>query len=225
MSRVFADDLPIASHLSNMSAFCAFTDKLLYVDVPPYHRIVYAANLSNLFTHAKNLQRVTGFKRMYNAYNVGGMFCENQFLKYTDFRFSPDMYVADTIFQSCGELTVDINKMFQNQDGGYLDFKNSYVKLYRAFINCASLTGTIANNLKNILWGSSKTTFNSTETFTNATNLISQVPTSWGGTNTSITDNSKNIATKEYVDGEIDKIEAILGQLDTALAVTESEVI
>ena len=188
MSRVFADDLPIASHLSNMSAFCAFTDKLLYVDVPPYHRIVYAANLSSLFTHAKNLQRVTGFKRMYNAYNVGGMFCENQFLKYTDFRFSPDMYVADTIFQSCGELTVDINKMFQNQDGYYLEFKNSYVNLYRAFINCASLIGTISDNLKNILWNSFKTTFKSTETFTNASNLISQIPTSWGGTNTSITD-------------------------------------
>lgn len=35
----------------------------------------------------------------------------------------------------------------------------------------------------------------------------------------------EGLASTKYVDGEIDKIEAVLGQLDTALAVTESEVI
>jgi hypothetical protein len=204
MCRVFEADLPIASHFKNLWQFAHGAKRLLSVTVGQMHPIVFATNLGGLFQNCTNLQKATGFERMYNLWGVGSMFngCIN--LKTTDFKFSPDVYQADNAFLNCLVLERDINDFFQSLNGSVLAFKNSYVDLAGAFANCQFLYGTISDAVKNILWNNSKAKINTsssatptTLTFTNvglhqnnsvneSYNLLNQIPVSWGGTNTDI---------------------------------------
>lgn len=222
MCRVFEADLPIASHFKNLWQFAYGAKRLLSVTVGQMHPIVFATNLGGLFQNCINLQKATGFERMYNLWGVGSMFngCVN--LKTTDFKFSPDIYQADNVFLNCLILERNVNDFFQGLNNNVLEFKNSYVDLAGAFANCQLLSGTISDAVKNILWNNSKTKINTgSSTFTNVGlhqdnsvneryDLLNQIPVSWGGRNT-------NIVPAKLIEDQVSSLIAQVADIDTTL--------
>jgi hypothetical protein len=229
MSRVFDADLPIASHLKNLWQFAYSAKRLLSVNVGQHHPVVFATNLGGLFQGCTNLQKATGFERMYNLWGVGSMFngCIN--LKTTDFKFSPDVYQADNVFLNCLILERNINDFFQSLNNNVLEFKNSYVDLAGAFANCQLLSGTISDAVKNILWNNSKTKINTgSSTFTNVGlhqdnsvneryDLLNQIPVSWGGRNT-------NIVPAKLIEDQVSDIDTALTEVQEILGIVESNI-
>jgi hypothetical protein len=178
--RVFDYDLPIASHLTNLSSFCFEATCLQKVNVPKYaDYLTRVINTSSMFNFCKNLVSVKGFNNYVNPafYSYGSMFGACLALTECDFRMSP--YVTgnhiDRVFDFCSALTVDINKLLPTQN-----FQVSKLSVKDMFSN-SGITGTVPADK---LWNDSNIEWTDTETaFINCSEEIrAQVPVSWGGT-------------------------------------------
>jgi hypothetical protein len=214
MSRCFTDDLPIASHLMSLGNFACRAFKLLYVNIPAYHRVLTIPTWVNCFLECKNLLKATGFKRIYPLYSLGHLFhgCWN--LTDTDFRIPTTATDISYIFCSCQSLVKDVSSLFDNQANTLLGFANSTVSINYSFYGTRRITGTIPAD---ILWNNQKTKFlGSGECFTNSA-LSSQAPISWGGTaSDTIIETPTNNKVNELT-GKVSELETTVSEINDSL--------
>ena len=177
--RILADDLPIASHLTNLTAFAYGTLKLVTVQCASYKYLHRTTNHAQMFTNDKNLLSVTGFEDLVMiSRGAEGcfQFCEN--MHTCDFNgvlCSNNPRAMYAMFQNCYALSVDIGKFFPTK------FVSRALNFTNTFTHMHAMTGTIDPNQfwgdPNIDWqGFSNCFYGCPEA------IRSQVPTSWGGT-------------------------------------------
>ena len=182
--RVFDKDLPIASHIRNLSSFCNGSRQLLYVDVSNsnFDEVAYHADF--VFANCRNLLSAKGFSVDSNIKRCGGLFFSCLSLTYTDFSLPKLVYSCDQIFYDCRKLKKDISEIFSKIHSFPNKLKAISVK--ECFLNCYEIYGTVPEHLlwnnKTVNWTNTSTCFKSYI----VGNVRSNVPVSWGGTNESI---------------------------------------
>lgn len=182
--RVLDEDLPIASHLVNLSNLFCMSDRLLNVNCPHRSMINQVTNMSWMFKACKNLLSVTGFDRPYATMNsISRMFASNANMVTCDMVLPISMTDAkgyERVFDSCTSWQGDIATVIPP-----LGFVNQNVDVREIFKNCVSLTGTIPASS---LWERvDKDWTYTSDVFTGCNeNIRSQAPVSWGGTNEQI---------------------------------------
>lgn len=189
ISQAMSSGFPVASHIGNFASIVTGANRLLKVAIPhsasPYSNVF---NWSYAFAFCSNLLELTGFSSISIADNacLDNMLEKAQALTTTDFRIPGGCSKLKGIFYDCRSLEADINDLLP-KDG----FSASHIGIYpiNLFYNNQKLTGTVpADKLWDspIIW-----TFGSSDgketPFTGCSEDIrSQVPVSWGGTNTAI---------------------------------------
>ena len=185
ISRIFEEDLPVASWLWNFSSVCLHAQRLLHVNV--YNHLVARSGLhwSRAFTSALNLIDVSGF----TAYNTSRNSNYNCFqncvnLSYSDFRMAaapPDVNGGNGYaYAKCYKLAVDVEDLLPAQG-----FKaGSVINMAEAFRAGYLLTMASPESVANKLWLNTSVTFtNTAKTFEMCSaELRAHVPVSWGGT-------------------------------------------
>lgn len=177
--RILADDLPIASHLTNLTAFAYGTLKLVTVQCASYKYLHRTTNHAQMFTNDKNLLSVTGFEDLVMiSRGAEGcfQFCEN--MHTCDFNgvlCSNNPRAMYAMFQNCYALSVDIGKFFPTK------FVSRALNFTNTFTHMHAMTGTVDPNQ---FWGDPNIDW---QGFSNcfygcSDKIRSQVPTSWGGT-------------------------------------------
>ena len=180
ISRVFAYDLPIASHVGNLASVAIYAKRLLKVHFPhstsPYSNVW---NWSYTFNECINLQSVTGFEDLVlrgDAWYDGFMSeCKN--LKTTDFVIPPTVTSLKGLFNGDINFECDIEKILPING-----FSSSNILIKNVF-NKTKIYGTVPSdklwNDKNIKWNVDQ----SGKPFLSCSpEITSQIPVSWGGT-------------------------------------------
>ena len=206
ISRIFTEDLPIASHIGNLASAAIHSKRLLKVHFPhsttPYSNVW---NWSYTFSCCENLQSVLGFEDIMlrgDAYYDGFMNeCVN--LKTTDFVIPSSATSLKGIFDGDINLECDIEKILPLNG-----FSSSNILIKNVF-NKTKIYGTIPSEKlwgdKNINWkfeGTSNMPFSGC-----SDEILSQVPKSWGGF---VDDSNINLTVEE----RLESIESILKDHD-----------
>ena len=183
VSRVFDYDLPIAKHLNCLNNIAYASKRLLKVEIPSYFMSTGLYNINAMFNHNINLISVIGFRHLQNSIRTAtDMFNDCTSLKFTDFVFPG--YIKDgtlsKMFYNCKSLAVDLNSMLPA-----VGFIGDTINVSNVFNRCSALTISDIDNVASKLWNNTKINWTNTSTaFANcSTDLRSQIPTTWGGTN------------------------------------------
>ena len=177
--RILADDLPIASHLTNLTAFAYGTLKLVTVQCASYKYLHRTTNHAQMFTNDKNLLSVTGFEDMVMiSRGAEGcfQFCEN--MHTCDFNgvlCSNNPRAMYAMYQNCYALAINIGTFFPTK------FVSRALNFTNTFTHMHAMTGTV--NAKQ-LWGDPTIDW---QGYSNCfygcpEEIRAQVPTAWGGT-------------------------------------------
>lgn len=177
--RILADDLPIASHLTNLTAFAYGTLKLVTVQCASYKYLHRTTNHAQMFTNDKNLLSVTGFEDMVMISRGAEecfQFCEN--MHTCDFNgvlCSNNPRAMYAMYQNCYALAINIGTFFPTK------FVSRALNFTNTFTNMHAMTGTV--NAKQ-LWGDPTIDW---QGYNNCfygcpEEIRAQVPTAWGGT-------------------------------------------
>lgn len=177
--RILADDLPIASHLTNLTAFAYGTLKLVTVQCASYKYLHRTTNHAQMFTNDKNLLSVTGFEDMVMiSRGAEGcfQFCEN--MHTCDFNgvlCSNNPRAMYAMYQNCYALAINIGTFFPTK------FVSRALNFTNTFTHMHAMTGTV--NAKQ-LWGDPTIDW---QGYNNCfygcpEEIRAQVPTAWGGT-------------------------------------------
>ena len=178
LCRAFDVDLPVASHLKNLSSFCINANHLINVNIPAAFNSSHINNLSCTFFGCRNLLKVTGLPST-NKYNFqySGVFRECPNLQYTDLSMIHIGYGGWAwMFAGCNKLSINIEDIF------YYPFytKDQEININSIFLNCYNLSGVVPAdklwNNKDVKW------LNTSKAFSGCSGLIDQIPSSWGGT-------------------------------------------
>ena len=180
MCRIFDADLPVASHLTNFSSFAFGAQRLLKVNASYSNFTHQVVQCPSLLRNCKNLLSAIGFNNCSNIIQCNSMFYKDESLKYVDFAL-PNKIIDETsihhCFGQCSGLTTDISYLFPtNGFYGKIDTTN-------IFRNCIALSGTVPAD---ILWQNKYVEWNTSNRnmfLGCSTDIRSQVPVSWGGTN------------------------------------------
>lgn len=177
--RILADDLPIASHLTNLTAFAYGTLKLVTVQCASYKYLHRTTNHAQMFTNDKNLLSVTGFEDLVMiSRGAEGcfQFCEN--MHTCDFNgvlCSNNPRAMYAMYQNCYALAINIGTFFPTK------FVSRTLNFTNTFTHMHAMTGTV--NAKQ-LWGDPTIDW---QGYNNCfygcpEEIRAQVPTAWGGT-------------------------------------------
>lgn len=177
--RILADDLPIASHLTNLTAFAYGTLKLVTVQCASYKYLHRTTNHAQMFTNDKNLLSVTGFEDLVMiSRGAEGcfQFCEN--MTTCDFNgvlCSNNPRAMYAMYQNCYALAINIGTFFPTK------FVSRALNFTNTFTHMHAMTGTV--NAKQ-LWGDPTIDW---QGYSNCfygcpEEIRAQVPTAWGGT-------------------------------------------
>lgn len=177
--RILSDDLPIASHLTNLTAFAYGTLKLVTVQCASYKYLHRTTNHAQMFTNDKNLLSVTGFEDLVMiSRGAEGcfQFCEN--MHTCDFNgvlCSNNPRAMYAMYQNCYALAINIGTFFPTK------FVSRALNFTNTFTHMHAMTGTVDPNQ---FWGDPNIDW---QGFSNCfygcpDEIRSQVPTSWGGT-------------------------------------------
>ena len=177
--RILADDLPIASHLTNLTAFAYGTLKLVTVQCASYKYLHRTTNHAQMFTNDKNLLSVTGFEDLVMiSRGAEGcfQFCEN--MHTCDFNgvlCSNNPRAMYAMYQNCYALAINIGTFFPTK------FVSRALNFTNTFTHMHAMTGTV--NAKQ-LWGDPTIDW---QGYNNCfygcpEEIRAQVPTAWGGT-------------------------------------------
>jgi hypothetical protein len=207
MCRCIADDLPVASHLMTMANFATRANRLLYVNIPAYHKVLTIPNWANAFMGCVNLVKATGFKRFYSLYTVGNLFNTCLNLVDTDIRIPQTVTDISYIFHDCKQLSKDITKLFANQNNVILGFTNDAINVQNAFYGCQKLSGTIPAQ---IFWNEHSINFIGKETCFKDCSLSSTAPVSWGGTDSAASIDAKLIDRVIYLEQRVKYLEQLI---------------
>lgn len=184
ISRVFDDDLPVASHISNFSNWCRAAFNLIELNAEniKYRNII---NANSIAMECFNLQKVVNFGRNFINANMGDAFYNCISLMESDAILpfdSPYKNACDRMYNRCYRLGGNFNSLLPETFSSY-----GPKSLDATFENCGMgvkgystnlISGTIDGSK---LWNSRCTFINTSATFKNC-KLKDQVPTSWGGT-------------------------------------------
>lgn len=179
LCRIFEDDLPIASHLTNFSGACRVAPRLLYVDFSRSRVKQQARHCDNLFYQSRNLLSAVGFYdhrivRISNAFSG----CRN--LTTTDFVL-PAVMSGDgpnMLFNGCQNLVGDIASFFPTSFA-----PGTPARAVAMFYRCVKLTGTVpADKLWNSPYQWTLGAAGQLPFLFCSTAIRQQVPVSWGGT-------------------------------------------
>ena len=202
--RVFDSDLPLASHLNNLSLMCAYSNALLYVNADGI-KYQYYINIAGIFRLCKNLLEIKGFKRNFINASCANALSSCSSLKKTDLQLPlKSLYstACQETYAGCENLEVDINSLIPDTQGVYL----SNFSMDDTFLDCKKLYGTVPAEK---LWNNKYVKWNATAyTFARCSDEIrAQVPVSWGGTNklidAEITLNKLNVDKNDYTAFEV----------------------
>ena len=181
ISRVFDYDLPLASHIWNMSSGFMHNQRLLHVDMYSHRAATQIRHWDNAFTSCINLINCEGFTQYIERLSCRNMFNNCVGLQYTDMRLctAPSDVAGGcgNTYEKCYELNVDINDLLPPQGfryGATINMTNTFRAMYK-------LHGTVPADK---LWNNPNVTFTNTEkAFELCSDEIrAQVPVSWGGT-------------------------------------------
>lgn len=204
MSRCLDNDLPIAEHLTNLSAFCANAKRLLKVDCPFSRMMFRIINTSSMFANCSNLIQATGFGSYVSPamLSCSWMFQNCTSMSECDFilpSYFSDVWGIKGTFAHCKSLAVDINSLLPPQG-----FHVKEPNVIQLFIN-VPLTGTVPVEKlfgdPDITWVADTTTFRGCPE-----GILSQVPTAWGG---SADDSLIATPYQEQISALIGRIEAL----------------
>ena len=184
--RIFDKDLPIASHLNTFDSMCRFAKRLLSVNLcgTGGSRFLMAYNVYMTFSDCTNLLSATGFNKYAKFKYIGGIFrgCSN--LITTDFVIPQWTISCTAAFYGCVALVADVAKILPQGVG----FSGTSIEVDRLFTYDSNLYGTVPAAM---LWESTTVNFvgdkknGLTQVFKKcSTELMAQVPTTWGGTKT-----------------------------------------
>ena len=184
ISRIFAADLPIANHIGNFASMAIYSHRLLKVKFPkatkPYSEVW---NWSACFGYCENLSTVTGFSdiRVRDDAIVNQIFIQDYSLETVDFVIPAGCNDIYSCFKSCQNLTNDINTLLPANG-----FKSVNIRIVDTFAGASRITGTVpAAKLWNdpkINWIVESTDGQNLVFSHCSASILSQVPTSWGGT-------------------------------------------
>lgn len=177
--RILTDDLPIASHLTNLTAFAYGTLKLVTVQCASYKYLHRTTDHAQMFTNDKNLLSVTGFEDMVMiSRGAEGcfQFCEN--MHTCDFNgvlCSNNPRAMYAMYQNCYALAINIGTFFPTK------FVSRALNFTNTFTNMHAMTGTV---IAKQLWGDPTIDW---QGYNNCfygcpEEIRAQVPTAWGGT-------------------------------------------
>jgi hypothetical protein len=213
VSRCLDSDLPVASHLTNLSSLCTNSKRLLKVDVP-FSKIMFRIiNTSSMFARCYNLVQATGFGGYVSPamFSCSWMFHECWSMSECDFilpSYFTDSSCIKAVFKDCKSLAVDINSLLPSQG-----FNVKQPQKTQIFMN-TPVTGTVpADILFNDLdlnWVGESNAF-----YGCSAEIRSQVPKSWGGTA------SDDIIEKSPED-KIHELSDTIAQLTTRLEALEN---
>lgn len=177
MCRCLDWDLPIASHVVNISSFAYGSRRLQKVDIPFTKYLKNFINYSSTFEGCHNLISVSGFANYTNKsiYTCSCIFKDCNNMIECDFilpELSNGFYGA---YYKCSKFPVDIATLFPKQ--GFLGKTYSVKQLFAS----TQITGTVPAHL---LWEDSSIEWtNTADAFSDCPDEIrAQVPVSWGGT-------------------------------------------
>jgi hypothetical protein len=180
--RVLDNDLPIASHIINMSSFYRNSIRLLKVKLPEYYDITKWINVSNMFIYCTNLLSLTGFENKFKCLQSFDKFIANTTsLQECDLTIPAVLYRDNNLSAFATNCNyIDLDMLFSHNALSAV----KVVNVNKAFSGCKFKEGTIVPADK--LWDDkTKTWKNTTSCFANCSDEIkSQVPMSWGGTAT-----------------------------------------
>lgn len=177
-------ELPVASHLANLSSFAIRSLRLFEVNALTFKFPPRISHTSNMFSSCRNLKTFVGFYlNTYILKSLSNMFANCANMEICDMEipsFFTNTSSLGSIFTGCEKLTADISELIPA--GG---FGLRKISMSSAFSSTPMLTGTVPADL---LWeDTSKVWLNTSKAFSNSSAEIrAQVPTSWGGTNTEI---------------------------------------
>jgi hypothetical protein len=180
--RILDNDLPIASHIINMSSFARNSIRLLKVRLPEYFDVSNWINVASLFQNCKNLLSLTGFSRKFVGLNSLQYFMSNTTsLQECDLTIPPILFRDGRALYNFASNSnfVDLDQLFSN---GALDGTTN-ISMAQAFMNAIFKEGTVIPADK--LWNDkTKNWQDTTKAFRGcAAEIRAQVPTSWGGSN------------------------------------------
>ena len=221
--RIFSGDLPIASHLRNLSSVCTNALRLLKVVVNGYDAwIENVENMSNGFYACYNLLSATGFRQRTSMMTDKNLFTECNNLVTTDYKLKATYSrpgACGAVFGRCLKLAInDISKLLP--DTGFI----GSINFSEMFYDCSSISGTVPASK---LWEDSNVTWiNTSNAFTGCSAEIrAQVPTSWGGTNEQIQEKIDegyfNYLTDTVLDAKLASINEQIQQLNEKIQALE----
>ena len=154
--RILDIDLPIASHIGNLTGMFEKSECLLNVNAELL-KYRYFENCSQMFRYCNNLLNAIGFKRCFTKSNCSQMFAACYSLQNADAQLALDSIRSSSssgMYVDCINLAVDVSSLIPEVNGSHGPYNVS-----NAFDNCRLLTGTIpANKLWNSKFVSQKQT-------------------------------------------------------------------
>ena len=232
ISRVFEEDLSLASCVTDLTDFCNRARLLLKVDAARWINTKNVTVAYELFAGCHNLYYATGFYGFFPKllrYNM--MFSHCWSLVYTDMRIMPGAYAIYSMFAGCHLLGSLPNKPVKVEDLFCENASfNARVSANAAFRNCYSLKMSSPDKVANLLWDNVNTVFETgtgaaatfhfddsipSELIDYAPSLtaafelpawLSAVPTTWGGTNT---ENNTIVVNKALFNSILSRLDAL----------------
>jgi len=210
ISRVFEEDLSLASCVTDLTDFCNRARLLLKVDAARWINTKNVTVAYELFAGCHNLYSAVGFYGFFPKllrYNM--MFSHCWSLVYTDIRIMPGTYAIHSMFNGCHLLGSLPSKPVKVEDLFCENTSfNARCAAAAAFRNCYSLSLNDVSKVADLLWDNVNTVFatgtSATRTFYcdngvpaeltqyapsltaefNPPAWLSAVPTTWGGSKT-----------------------------------------
>ena len=231
ISRVFEEDLSLASCVTDLTNFCSNALLLLKIKAARWINLKNIVNIHEMFGGCSNLYYAIGFYGFMPKmlrYNL--MFSNCAGLVYTDIRIMPGTFSIISMFNSCSRLgmlggnqSIYLDELFW--DTGYL---NNHCAIGGAFNWCSYLKIKNINRAKELLWNNVHTYFEfgtAGVPFPYCSNsLLAQIPVSWGGTlneepitlnNLYVTNINDNINNNEInINNLITKLSKVIKEVD-----------
>ena len=179
ISRVFDNDLPLASHITNLSSFCYGAHRLIHVNNKLNHPV---SNLSSTFSSCDNVLSTSGiYKLTKNDTNISNIFASLKFMEYTDLTIPSNTSSIANAFSGCENLNISFKTLLPTSI-----FSTTSIDVTNAFKYCKLLTNASSELLGKYFWNNKNVTWVGTaNTFIYSSDEIrAQVPISWGGTAT-----------------------------------------
>ena len=207
MCRIF-DEMPIASHIKNLSTICKSSKRLFFINAEPikYNSIL---NMANFAISSHNLIKAMGFKRNFTEATCGFAFYNCPSLVFSDLQLPLKSFYStalNSVYGDCYKLNVDIKDLIPEiyDFDGPFEFKNTFRNCKLLYTNSDIISKLWNNGNAHLL------TVENNLPFSGCDLLLDKTPVSWGG---SVTDSSTNKNIEEELEETKILLAATVGEL------------